>query len=71
MVMVRIDEENPFGDDLKMVLQVHDELGFYIKKECIEEAKNFVIRIMEEEEQKFLGDLPAKASAVISEHWEH
>jgi DNA polymerase I-like protein with 3'-5' exonuclease and polymerase domains len=71
LAMLRIANENPFGDGLKMVLQVHDELGFYVRKEILEQAKEFVDRIMKEEEQKFLGDLPAATSMIHDICWKH
>ena len=69
--LARIKRENPFGDNLKIVLPVHDEIICLAKDEIAEEALEFIKRIMKEEEQKFLGDIPAEVDGKISTHWEH
>jgi len=71
LAMCRIYYENPFGDALKIILQVHDELGFYIRKDIIEPAKAFIEKCMLEEEQKFLGRIPAAVESKIAEFWCH
>jgi DNA polymerase I-like protein with 3'-5' exonuclease and polymerase domains len=71
LAMCRIYYENPFGDALKIILQVHDELGFYIRKDIIEPAKAFIEKCMLEEEQKFLGRIPAAVESKVAEFWCH
>ena len=60
LAMVRIHNENPYGDKLQLLLQIHDELLAQVHGSIKEEAGLFMKRIMEEEEQKFLGQIPAK-----------
>lgn len=69
--LVRLHYENPFGKKMKIILTVHDEIELEVKEELAEEAQTFLKRIMEEVEQKYLGELPAKADAYISDKWEH
>jgi DNA polymerase-1 len=71
LAMVSIFYNNPFGDKLKLILTVHDELECLIHKSIKDVAENFVKKCMEEEEQKFLGEIPAKVDARIGECWLH
>jgi DNA polymerase-1 len=59
LAMLRISRENPYGDKLRFCLQIHDELLFQIHESIKEEGALFAKNIMEEEEQKFLGEIPA------------
>lgn len=71
IAMVRIHRENPFGDKLKLILQVHDEVVVMAHKSVMVEAGLFVKNIMEDVEQKFLKDTPAKVDGydVFKERW--
>jgi DNA polymerase I len=69
--MVNIYYDNPFGDDLKILLQVHDELVIEVKENIAEEAKAFVERKMIEAEERFLINVPAKVSIQIGDKWLH
>lgn len=69
MAMVRIRKENPYGKLLRILLQVHDELLVEVHKSISKDAMSFVKRIMEEEEQKFLGEIPAKTEEIIRDRW--
>jgi DNA polymerase-1 len=60
LAMLRISKENPYGDKLRLCLQIHDELVFQIHESIKEEGALFAKKIMEEEEQKFLGEIPAQ-----------
>jgi len=42
--MIDIYYDNPFGEDLKIRLQVHDELVLEAKEEIVEECKDFVVK---------------------------
>ena len=66
---VEIDHENPFGDDLKILMAVHDEGVFEIKEEISDIATQFVISTMESNEQRFLGEIPAKVDWAIGDTW--
>lgn len=63
--------DNPFGENFKILLTVHDEILCEVKEEIAEQALEFVIKSMEEVEQPFLGAIPAKAEGKISDVWEH
>jgi len=70
LAMVRCFYENPFGlDKFRIILQVHDEIVFEVAEEIIDDAKDFVIKTMEEVEQKFLGEIPAVVEVKINKHW--
>lgn len=71
IAMVEIYHRNPFGRNLKLCLQIHDELVVQAHKSIMKEAGLFVKEIMEEVEQKFLGEIPAKADGwdEFKEHW--
>lgn len=45
--MIKIDEEIKNKDDIKMILQVHDELIFEVKKESVAKYKNLIRGLME------------------------
>jgi len=42
---------------------------FEVAEEIIDDAKDFVIKTMEEVEQKFLGEIPAVVEVKINKHW--
>lgn len=62
---------NPFGDNLKIVLSVHDEILCMSKKEISKDALEFVTSCMLEAEQQFLGEVPAKVDGGIFPYWGH
>lgn len=62
LAMLAISRTNPFGDKLRMLLQIHDEIVFEAAEDIVEEAKSFVLGCMLQVEQKFLGPVPADAS---------
>lgn len=63
--------KNPFGDKLKIVLSVHDELLCTSLKEISNEALEFVTTCMLDAEQRFLGEVPAKVEGGIFPYWGH
>lgn len=69
LAMIEIFYRNPFGDKLRLCLQVHDELVTQVHKSIAEEGLKFIIGVMEEVEQQFLGDIPAKADGKLRERW--
>ncbi|KTC70179.1 DNA polymerase I [Legionella birminghamensis] len=52
--------------DFQMIMQVHDELVFEVKKECVELAKDTVIRLME---NVVSLSVPLKVSAGLGLNW--
>lgn len=69
IAMVEIYNRNPFGDLLKLCLQIHDEIVTQVHESIKEEALEFIVSVMEEVEQRFLGDIPAKADGKLRERW--
>jgi DNA polymerase-1 len=67
-VMVMIDravlQEN--NDNIKMLLQVHDELLFEIREECVDQYILLIKNIME---TRFLKGVPLVADLNISNNW--
>jgi len=59
IAMIRIHEKIKERDDLKMIIQVHDELIFEVKKNVLEEAKKIIVTEME-------SALPDKYAEIIS-----
>lgn len=53
LAMIDIDRILKDRDDIRMILQVHDELVFEVKKDVLDEAKSLIVSSME-------GVLPAK-----------
>ena len=65
IAMVEIFKTNPFGDKLRLCLQIHDELVAQIHKSIKEEGALFIKNVMEEVESRFLGEIPA-----VTEGWD-
>lgn len=72
IAMIKVYQNNPFGDKLKMLIQVHDELNFEAHKSISQDAAIYVKEEMIKAEQPFLGQIPAAADlSPISDHWVH
>jgi DNA polymerase I-like protein with 3'-5' exonuclease and polymerase domains len=71
LALVDIYNKNPFGDLLKLLLTVHDEGVWEVHESIAEEAEEFVVSTLEEAEQVYLGDIPAKADSLLSHTWSH
>jgi len=69
LAMLNIFRNNPFGEDLKILLQVHDELVIEFKDGLDKEVKEFVDREMIFALQKFLNDVPAMVDGKIDTCW--
>jgi len=69
LALIDIYYNNPFGDDLKILMTVHDEGIFEIKEDIIDNAVAYVVGSMEKTEQQFLMDIPAKADYAVSDIW--
>lgn len=69
IAMIKIFKENPFGEDLRILLQVHDEIVCEAKLEIAEEAAKFIEDKMREAFEMFLTDVPAVVEAKIADHW--
>lgn len=67
LALCRLYYENPFGEEnYKIILDVYDEIVIEVKENIGMEAKEFTERIMKEEEQKFLGKVPAKVETALT-----
>ena len=62
---------NPYGQRLRLLLVIHDELVFEVDEDIAEEAKEFVTKCMIDAEQPFLGEIPAEVDVKISDVWGH
>lgn len=71
LAMTNIFRNNPFGDKLKMTIQVHDELNFDAHESIAEEAAIWIKEEMLKAEQPFLGEIPAAVDVNVSDHWVH
>jgi DNA polymerase-1 len=71
LILCRLYHENPFGEGMRIILTVHDEIEISVKEELAEQGKAFLKKVMEEEEQKFLGEIPAVAEVEYGKWWVH
>lgn len=69
LAIVKIWEENPYGDKLRLTLQIHDEIVVQVHKSIAEEALEYIKRIMIEAEQPFLGEIPAEVEGKLKPRW--
>jgi DNA polymerase I len=60
---------NPFGEKLKILLQVHDEIVVKLSDDIINNAKAFIEDCMKEAEAEFLIDIPAEVKGDIDVVW--
>ena len=67
--LIELFYDNPFGEDLKILMTVHDEVVFELKEERVEEIVLFVVSVMESNEQQFLGEIPAKVDYSVGPYW--
>ncbi|KKR39076.1 MAG: polymerase protein [Parcubacteria group bacterium GW2011_GWB2_40_8] len=70
MAMVAVNralEKEGFKGDVKMLLQIHDELLFEIKEEKIKVATPIIIEAME---GVYKGEVPIKVNAEIGDNWD-
>ena len=68
--MIRLFENNPFGDKFIPILQVHDEIVAEVHDSILKEGEEFIIHEMEEAFRPFLGKIPPKADNHTSKRWE-
>jgi len=70
--LCRIYYENPFGDKLKILIQVYDEIVVEVSDDIAEQAKEFVENIMIETERQYLQDVvPAAVDGKLDKCWVH
>lgn len=61
--------ENPFGNDLVMIMQVHDEIVFLVKEEIAEDAQKFIVKQMIRAGELFIKRLPVEVDSFIEDYW--
>jgi DNA polymerase I-like protein with 3'-5' exonuclease and polymerase domains len=71
IAMCSIYYDNPFGDMLKLKMQIHDEIVVEADESISKEADEFVSKCMINALQPFLGEIPAKLEGPISKVWRH
>ena len=65
--MIKIYEKYKNDEDIKMLLQIHDELIFEIKENEVEKITNNLVEIME---NVFKLSIPLKVSRCIGDSWQ-
>lgn len=72
LAMLNIYRNNPFGEKLKLMIQVHDELDAEAHKSISRDAAEFMKEEMLKAEQPFLGEIPAAVDiSPIGQNWVH
>jgi DNA polymerase I-like protein with 3'-5' exonuclease and polymerase domains len=71
IAMANIYYNNPFGKLLKLIITVHDELEYLAHKSIKDDAVEFIKKHMEDAEQQFLGEIPAKVEIRVGDCWLH
>jgi len=61
--------ENPFGDNFKILTQIHDEIVTEVKDNYLDEAKEFVKTIMLDAERPFLNGIEPAVSIAYGDYW--
>ena len=70
IAMINLHEKIKDDDDIKMIMQVHDELVFEVNKDRLEEAKKLIISEMENALPKEYADIvPLVVDVGIGENW--
>lgn len=70
IAMVRIDNflnQKKLKEDIRLLLQIHDELLFETKEEYIEEIAPQIAEIME---NVYKNDIPIKVNVLVGKNWE-
>lgn len=71
IAMCNIYYNNPYGNKLKLSMQVHDEIVTEVDDDIVNEAKEFQTKCMVDALQSFLGEIPAIVDGPISKFWSH
>lgn len=70
--LVDLDRNSPFSEKVFIpILQIHDEIVVKVRDEFAEQGLEFMKSVMLRNEQRFLGDIPAKVDGGIKIRWEH
>lgn len=69
LAMVYIFNRNPFGDDLRILMIVHDEIVCEAKEEIVDKAVEFITNCMLDAERKFLKDIEPEVEIKYDDFW--
>lgn len=69
LAMKSIWWENSFGELLKMVLTVHDEIVFWSRKDITKDATKFIQEYMVMAAKNFIKSIPVKIDIKIAPYW--
>lgn len=67
--MIWIDQRNPFGDKLRLLMQVHDEIVVEIAKDIEKEADAFIREQMIKAGEVFVKSVPVDVGGEIHPYW--
>ena len=70
IAMKHIFYDNPWThDEARILLQEHDEIVVEAREDIADDVGRYIIACMEDAEEPFLGDIPAKVDIIIRDHW--
>jgi DNA polymerase I-like protein with 3'-5' exonuclease and polymerase domains len=69
IAMKDIYYENPFGELLKLILTVHDEIVYCVRKDVTQDAEKFIREHMIMAARHFIKTVPVKVDVVIAPYW--
>jgi len=69
IAMLNISRNNPFGDKLRMLLQVHDELVIEVTNDILEEAEEFIKKEMLDAAGVFIKSIPVEVTIKHGDFW--
>ena len=70
IAMVTISENNPFGDYLRAIMSIHDEIVYEIHKSILEKGEAFIRSEMIKAGEIFIESIPVKVGIKVAPHWE-
>ena len=70
IAMVTIYENNPFGNFLRAVMSIHDEIVYEIHKSILKAGEEFIRDEMVKAGQIFIKSIPVKVGIKVAPHWE-
>lgn len=70
IALLSIANENPFGDLLRAVMTVHDEIVYEVHESILEEGTEFVLKHMTLAGQTFIKSIPVEVGHKVAKYWE-